>query len=315
MARLVVIGSLNMDLVACAPRLPVTGETLVGHTYFDEPGGKGANQAYAAARLEGSVAMLGRVGDDEFGRRMRDNLRQAGCSVTGILTLPGCVSGIAVIFVADTGENTIIIVPGANDRFTGADVMAQAGELADARVVLLQLENPLPTVVAAARAAHAAGARVILDPAPAQPLPHELWATLDIVTPNETEAAILAGLPPGRLTPAEAAPLARQLQQRGARHVIVKLGDQGCLLAEAGAAPRHLPAPQVAAVDSTAAGDIFNAALGVALAEGQELAAACGFANAAAALSVTRRGAQACAPTRAEVAQMLNARSSVRPRG
>jgi len=297
--KIVVIGSLNMDLVGCAPRIPVVGETIVGHKYFSEPGGKGANQAYAAAKLGGRVAMLGRVGSDEFGREMRQNLEQVGCDVSGLLTIPGATSGIALIFVADTGQNSIIIVPGANGRFSPEDVDAGHGYLEGAALVLLQLENPLPTVLAAARAGRRAGARVILDPAPAREVPTELFELCDIITPNETEAAILAGLPPASLNPDQAVEIARKLQARGARTVIVKLGEQGCMLVNGGS--QLLPAPAVKAVDTTAAGDVFNAGLAVGLGEGLDLAGACKFANRAAALSVTRLGTQIATPARAEV--------------
>lgn len=297
--KIVVVGSLNMDLVACAPRIPVVGETITGHTYFDEPGGKGANQAYAVGKLGGKVAMLGRVGSDDFGRRMRENLEQVGCDVSGILTIPDCLSGIALIFVADDGHNTIIIVPGANNRFSPEDLSRAQGNLEGAALVLLQLENPMPTVVAAARAARRAGARVILDPAPAAPLPEELFGLVDVLTPNETEAAILAGLKPTRLDTQQAAEIARRLRARGTQSVIVKMGDQGCLLVEDGE-PRVFPAPRVKAVDTTAAGDVFNGGLAVALAEGADLAQACQFANACAALSVSRMGTQAATPSRQE---------------
>jgi len=302
--KIVVIGSLNMDLVGCAPRIPVVGETIVGHTYFSEPGGKGANQAYAAARLGGRVAMLGRVGSDDFGRAMRANLEHAGCDVEGLLSVEG-TSGIALIFVADDGHNSIIIVPGANDRFSPENVDAAGGFLEGAAWVLLQLENPLPTVLAAAKAARRAGARVILDPAPARTLPDELFALADIITPNETEAAILAGLAPGPLNPEQALGIASKLQARQARTVIVKLGEQGCLLVNQDK-PQLIPAPKVKAVDTTAAGDEFNAGLAVGLSEGLDLPAACRFANAAAALSVTKLGAQASAPTRAELEAFLH---------
>jgi ribokinase len=297
--KIVVIGSLNMDLVGCAARIPVVGETITGHTYFSEPGGKGANQAYAAAKLGGHVSMLGRVGNDDFGRAMRANLQQAGCDVEGLLSVEG-TSGIALIFVADSGHNSIIIVPGANDKFTPEDVDVAGRYLEGAAWVLLQLENPLPTVSAAARAARRAGARVILDPAPARALPDELFALADIITPNETEAAILAGLAPGPLNPGQALGIARKLQARQARTVIVKLGEQGCLLVDQGE-PQLFPAPKVRAADTTAAGDEFNAALAVGLSEGLDLPATCRFANRAAALSVTKLGAQASAPTRAEL--------------
>ena len=298
--KIVVMGSLNMDLVGCAPRIPVVGETIVGNKYFSEPGGKGANQAYAAAVLGGRVAMLGRVGSDEFGREMRSNLEKAGCDVSGLLTIKGATSGIALIFVADSGQNSIIIVPGANDLFSPQDVDAADPYLKGAALVLLQLENPLATVLAAARAARRAGARVILDPAPAREIPDELLELSDVVTPNETEAAILAGLPPGGLNPDQALAIARKLQARKAKTVIVKLGEQGCLLVD----PRTstlVPAPRVKAVDTTAAGDIFNAGLAVALSEGLDLPAACAFANRSASLSVTKLGTQAATPSRAEV--------------
>lgn len=298
--KIVVVGSLNMDLVACAPRIPVVGETITGHTYFDEPGGKGANQAYAVGKLGGKISMLGRVGSDDFGRRMRENLAQVGCDVSGIEIINGSQSGIALIFVADDGHNTIIIVPGANDRLSPEDIEAAKGSLKGSSLVLLQLENPLPTVIAAARAGRVAGARVVLDPAPARPLPDELFGLVDIMTPNETEAAILAGLQPSRLDTRQAAEIAQKLRAKGTKTVIVKLGDQGCLLVEDGE-PQVFPAPQVKAVDTTAAGDVFNGALAVALAEGADLARACQFANACAALSVSRMGTQAATPSREEV--------------
>lgn len=300
--KIVVIGSLNMDLVGCAARIPVVGETITGHTYFSEPGGKGANQAYAAAKLGGRVAMLGRVGSDDFGRAMRSNLQHAGCDVEGLLSVEG-TSGIALIFVADDGHNSIIIVPGANDRFSPEDVDAAGAFLEGAAWVLLQLENPLPTVLAAAKAARRAGARVILDPAPARTVPDELFALADIITPNETEAAILAGLAPGPLNPEQALEIARKLQARQARTVIVKLGEQGCLVVNQDS--QLIPVPKVKAVDTTAAGDEFNAGLAVGLSEGLDLLAACRFANAAAALSVTKLGAQASAATRAELDAFL----------
>ncbi|HEV2496069.1 MAG TPA: ribokinase [Terriglobia bacterium] len=297
--KIVVVGSLNMDLVGCAARIPVVGETITGHTYFSEPGGKGANQAYAAARLGGRVAMLGRVGSDDFGRAMRSNLEKAGCDVNGLLSVEGATSGIALIFVADDGHNSIIIVPGANNRFSPGDVEAAQPYFEGAAIVMLQLENPLPTVMAAARAGRRAGAKVVLDPAPAREVPEELFEHCDIITPNETEAAILAGLPPSSLNPDQAAEIARRLQERKAATVIVKLGSQGCLLVDEGV--QLLRAPTVKAVDTTAAGDVFNGGLAVALSEGSDLAPACNFANWAAALSVTRLGTQVATPSHTEV--------------
>lgn len=291
-----------MDLVAFAPRIPAPGETLTGHTFLSLPGGKGANQAYAAARLAANVAMLGRVGADDLGRQLRENLASANCDVTSVITSPDQTTGIALIFVADSGQNSIVIVPGANGQLSPADITASSSSFAGAAYVLLQLESPLATVTAAAQAARRAGAHVILDPAPApsSALPESLLKNVDILTPNETEAAILSGNPPARMTPSEAIEVGQRLRKQGPATVIVKLGEQGVALISANE-QQILPAPKVTAVDSTAAGDVFNAALAVALNENADLRAACQFANRAAALSVTRRGAQSSAPTRAEV--------------
>jgi ribokinase len=300
-ANIVVVGSLNMDVVAVAPRIPVTGETIIGNKYFTEPGGKGANQAYAAAQLGGKVAMLGRIGDDEFGQEMKHNLEKVGCDASGIKVVPG-TSGVALIFVAETGQNSIIVVPGANDEFGPHHVKDDADGFRGVKVVLLQLENPTETVLAAAQLAQKAGATVILDPAPApaKPLPKELFQACTIITPNETEAAILAGLPPSRLTPQQAVQVARKLQANGAATVIVKLGDQGCVVIDKQGATL-IAAPRVDAKDTTAAGDNFNGALAVGLSEGLSLRDAARFANNAAALSVTRLGTQVAVPSRAEV--------------
>jgi len=294
-----------MDLVAIAPRIPVVGETIIGGTYFTEPGGKGANQAYAAALLGGQVAMLGRIGDDDFGQQMRKNLEHAGCDASALGVEPGA-SGVALIFVDEKGQNSIIVVPGANNAFTPEHVQKDERQIAGAKIVLLQLENPIPTVLAAAQAARKAGAQVILDPAPAPaaPLPPELIKFVDILTPNETEAAILAGLPPGNLEPAQAVTIGRKLVAMGARVAVMKLGSQGCVIVD-GQNPVLIAAPKVKAVDTTAAGDVFNAGLAVALSEGLALPAACRFANHAAALSVTRLGAQAAVPNRADVNEFL----------
>ena len=299
-----------MDLVAISPRIPVVGETIIGTSYFTEPGGKGANQAYAAARLGGAVAMLGQIGDDEFGQEMRKNLEHAGCDASGLGIEPGA-SGVALIFVDEKGQNSIIVVPGANNALNPEHVAKASQRFDSAKIVLLQLENPIPTVLAAAQAARKAGARVILDPAPAPstPLPAELFKSVDILTPNETEAAILAGLPPGNLEPAQAVTIGCKLLGMGAKTAIMKLGSQGCVIVENGSS-LLIPAPKVKAVDTTAAGDVFNAGLSVALSEGLDLPAACRFANYAAALSVTRLGAQAAVPNRAEVNEFMKSSQS-----
>jgi ribokinase len=301
MAKIVVCGSLNMDVVAVAPRIPVAGETILGSKFFTTPGGKGANQAYAASKLSGDVAMLGRVGEDTFAGEMCYQLSEAGCNTQSIRSVPG-TSGVALIYVSDRGENSIVVVPGANQLLTAWDVSLESHLFRDCSVVLLQLETPLATVAAAAEEGREHGGRVILDPAPAphRPLPRELLESVDILTPNETEAAILAGLPPRPLNPGEAAAIALKLQSMGPSTVIVKMGAQGCLLWTGGESS-VIPAPQVKVVDSTAAGDVFNGALAVALSEGLDLPQACRFAVRASALSVTRLGAQSSVPTRAEV--------------
>ena len=228
--------------------------------------------------------MLGRVGEDDFGRAMIKNLADSGCGVRDLQSVRGA-SGVALIFVSETGQNSIIVVPGANNAYLAQDVRADAASLDGAGLVLLQLENPLETVLEAARQARRRGARVILDPAPAPvlPLPEELFGMVDIITPNETEAAILAGLPPGRLNPEDAKIVARKLQAMGAATVIMKLGDQGCLLVESGNATL-IPAPKVNAIDTTAAGDVYNAGLAVDLGEGMSMVDACRFAVCASAL-------------------------------
>jgi ribokinase len=301
MARIVVVGSLNMDLVAVTPRIPVAGETITGSRFFTVPGGKGANQAYAAAKLGGETAMLGRVGEDDFGRAMRGNLANVACDVAGVRTVAGA-SGVALIYVAEDGANCIVIAPGANHTFQAEEIDADAHLFEGCQVMLLQLEIPLAAVIASALYARQRGARVILDPAPApsHPLPAELLQAVDILTPNESEAAMLAGLAPGPLTVEQAGAIARTLQAKGARTVIVKLGEQGCLLCDS-ETQQLIRAPKVKAIDTTAAGDVFNAALAVALSEGPDLAAACQFAVKAGAVSVTRMGAQSSAPSRSEV--------------
>ena len=300
MAKIVVIGSLNMDIVAVASRLPLAGETLSGIQYLNEPGGKGANQAYAASKLGGDVAMLGRVGADDHGKRMRANLEAVGCHVGGLQAI-ACHSGVAVIFVAQSGQNSIVVVPGANEWYLPSDLRADAHSLAGANLILLQLETPIETVVAGARAAKSLGARVVLDPAPApKRLSSDLLENVDILTPNETEAAQLVGASATTLSMEEARDIGQQLQSSGPKTVIMKLGAQGCLLVERDVVTA-IPAPVVEAVDTTAAGDVFNGALAVACSEGASLVEACRFAIRAAAISVTRLGAQRSMPSRSEV--------------
>lgn len=299
--RVLVVGSLNMDLVVYCARRPGPGETLPGTDFTSVPGGKGANQALAAARLGGRVNMIGRVGADDFGGRLVDSLHDAGADVSRITRSTGVSTGVALITVDDQGENSIVVVPGANGRLTPADVERSRDLFAGAGALLLQLEVPLDTVTAAARLAAEAGVPVLLDPAPAplEPLPSELLRATDILLPNQHEAAVLAGTaPPEDLTTARV--VASDLLGLGPRVVVLKLGAQGALVAT-GSSCRHMPGIRVNAVDSTGAGDAFGGALAVALAQGMDLAMGVAFANRAGALSVTRRGAQPSMPTRSEV--------------
>ncbi|MET9886952.1 ribokinase [Streptomyces sp. NPDC006430] len=290
MTAIAVLGSTNMDLVAYVPKAPRLGETVTGRAFRTVPGGKGANQAVAAARCGAEVLMIGAVGADEFGARLRSALAAAGVGTAGLRTVEGA-SGTAHITVDDEGANSIIVVPGANARVTGLEA-GDAARIAAAETLLLQLEVPLSGVTAAARAARAHGVRTVLTPAPAQPLPVELLASVDLLVPNEHEAAALTGLTDPRQA---AAALLERVPE-----VVVTLGAAGALYAARGKEPFTVPAPRVRAVDSTAAGDTFVGALAVALGEGRPMRGALAWACAAAALSVLRPGAQDSMPTRAE---------------
>ena len=304
MTRILVVGSLNMDLMAMTPRLPRAGETVVGTRLLKSAGGKGANQALAAARLGGDVAMIGRVGSDEYGDAMRAGLASSGCDVGGVRRLEG-ESGVALIAVAENGDNCITVIPGANGKFMPADLEPEGDAFRAAQAVLLQLEIPLATVTAAAQMARHGGAQVILDPAPApEAMPAALMEAVDVLTPNESEAAWLAGRRPERLEDEDAVAIAGILQSRGPTCVVIKLGARGCLLRD-GQETTWIPAPTVTVRDTTGAGDVFNAAFAVAVTEGSGHADACRFAAAAAALSVSRFGAQASVPSRQELGSFM----------
>ncbi len=300
---IVVIGSLNMDFVLEVDRLPMPGETILGRGFRTVPGGKGANQAYAAAKLArgaSAVRMVGRVGSDAFGRALKTNLADVGVDIQAVLETGSEATGVALIHVDEAGQNSITVAPGANALVSPGDI----GSLEGARCVLLQLEVPLETVAKGLRNARQHAAIGILDPAPAREVPDEILALVDIATPNETEACMLAGVTPGRLIPDEAQAIGRRILERGAGSVIVKLGDRGCVYCGSGRSI-IVPAVPVRAVDSTAAGDTFNAALAIALVEDLAIEDALRFANAAAAISVTRPGAQTSAPSRVEVESLL----------
>jgi ribokinase len=321
---IVVVGSLNADLVSRVARLPAPGETVSAIAFDTYCGGKGGNQACAAARLGGRVALIGCVGDDEAGRMLKSSLEAVGVDVTAVDIVSGVPSGTALVTVDAAGQNQIIVVPGANQTLTPDRLARHHDSIAAAAIVLLQLEVPLETVRAAARMARAAGARVILDPAPApaDPLADDLLALLadvDYLTPNETELTLIADVPADATdaTNATNAPRdegtaagdaivhrARALLRRGVGSVIVTMGDAGAELVERGR-EHHWSARATHVVDTTGAGDTFNAALAVALAGGAPIEEAGTFACAAASVSVSRAGAQASMPTLDEVRPAL----------
>jgi len=300
----VVFGSINMDLVARTPRLPSAGETLTGEHFFTAPGGKGANQAVAAARLGAPTRMVGRVGGDVFGETLRQGLRDDGVDVASVATAQEQPSGVALITVDATGENTIIVVPGANGTL-GADDLAHLDDaLSEARVLLLQLEVPLAAVSEAARRAHERGVAVVLDPAPARPLPAELYAATAILTPNAGEAATLVGFELDDDAAIRRA--AEVLLERGAGSVVIKLGADGAYYHD-GARGLFVPSYKVTAVDTVAAGDAFNGGLAAALHDGRPFEQAVRWGIAAGALAVTKAGAQPALPRRAALFALLNA--------
>ena len=297
-ANVVVIGSLNMDLVTRAPRLPRGGETLIGHSFATVSGGKGANQAVAAARLGAQVSMVGCVGNDDYGVQLRDALlaEQINCQAVSVVEDS---SGVALIVVDDNSQNAIVIVAGANGLMTPGVVDRFDAVLQAADVIICQLEIPDATVGHALKRGRELGKTVILNPAPAsRPLPSDWFASIDYLIPNESEAAALSGLPVDSLESAEKA--AARLISMGAGNVIVTLGAQGALFSN-GAGYQHFPAPKVKAVDTTAAGDTFVGGFAAALAAGNTEVEAIRFGQIAAALSVTRAGAQPSIPTSTEV--------------
>lgn len=302
--RIVVVGSMNMDLVARVSRLPRPGETVFGNALAYIPGGKGANQAVAAARLGAHVTMCGRLGDDAFAAELRDSLSKAGVDVSSVRTSNGESSGVAWIGVDDDGLNCITVIAGANGRVTIDDVQHWDDLIRQADVVIVQGEIPLVAIEAVLAQASRAGVRSVFDvaPVPAEPLTETCWQA-DIISPNQWEAEQLTGLPVDSWPAAEAAALA--LYQMGARTVILKLGALGALIAEPGQPAIRMPACEIDAVDTTAAGDAFTAALAVAWAEGATLPDAARFACAAGACAAQKLGAQPAMPTRAAVEAQL----------
>jgi ribokinase len=296
--RIVVLGSANTDLVVRVPHLPAPGETIAGGDFHTLPGGKGANQAVAAARQGAEVYFIGAIGGDDFGARLCDGLARDGIDLKHLAALPGVASGVAMIVLDALGQNTIVLSPGANARVTPAQVEAAESVIRDADVLLCQLETPLPAVLRAIEIAQVHGVIVMLNPAPAQPLETSLLARVAYLLPNETEAALLTGL---RVTDvASAGQAAARLRTLGARRVLVTLGGQGVLIAE-DEASSLAAALTVQVVDTTGAGDTFVGCFAVAIAEGRTTAQAVCEAQCAAALKVTRLGAQNTIPRRDEV--------------
>ncbi len=319
-AHVTVLGSINMDLVVYTDRLPSSGETVLGTSFQTFPGGKGANQAVAAARMGARVAMLARVGDDAFGGQLMTNLRANWVDADWVKRTD-TASGTALITVDREGRNTIVVVPGANGEVLPADLDSWQDALTAADVLMMQLEIPLETVLEAARRAMAAGAVVVLNPSPARPLPEELLSLVDVLVMNEPETALISGM--GAATQDQIEQAASALLERGVGWVVVTLGEEGAL-AVSRAGTILSPGFKVKVVDTVAAGDAFTGALAAALAEGVSKVKPAGraalqealegrrdilrIANAAGALAVTVRGAQPSLPTRAQVDDFLRSR-------
>jgi ribokinase len=299
---IVVVGSVTMDMVTLTPQIPSIGQTVIGTSFSTTPGGKGANQAVAAARLGYPVEMVGKVGDDVYGPALLDNLARAGVGTAAMESTAG-PSGLAPIFLAETGENAIVVVPGANASVDPAFVDRHAGLIRSAGMVLCQLEIPMETISHTLQLCAEAGVPVMLDPAPAAKLPEELWSKVAWFTPNETEAAFYLE----KDTTAEAA--AQFLLLRGPKGIVLKRGAEGSFVAVEGGKSAWVSPFKVDAIDTVGAGDCFNGAFAVALLEGNHPWAAARIASVAAAVSVTRRGAQASMPTRADIQEFLTNRS------
>ena len=310
MARIIVVGSANVDLVARAPHIPSPGETVLGRDFVTALGGKGANQAVAAARLGADVTFITRVGHDSFGDQCLEGYAQNQIDLSFAHRDETEPTGIALIAVADDGENSIIVASGANMALTPADVQAAAAAFENADVLLLQLEIPLDTVAEAARLARKKGVKVVLNPAPAQPIPAQILETVDVITPNRIELAQLLGASEEDVLAMSDEQLAKAVLSLGPASGVLTLGAEGALAAGSWGWQR-VPAFEISAVDTTGAGDAFNGGLAVALALGQgDLANMVRFASACGAIAATRYGAQPSLPTLAEVEALLSAQEA-----
>lgn len=301
-SKILVVGSANMDMVISAPHFPQPGETVAGYGFMTNHGGKGANQAVAAARLGAQTAFVGKVGDDRFGQAMKDMMCQEGINVNALFTASQTPTGVALITTVPDGENTIIIEPGANAQLTPEDIMQAEGLFKEAGIVLMQLETPVPALTKAAELAKRHGAYVVLNPAPAplNPLPAGLLQHVDMLIPNETEAAAIAGIDVA--SEDDVATAMERLHSMGIKHVIITLGSKGACASAEGKVVR-VEARKVEAVDTTAAGDTFCGALCTALLQGENLEGAMHYGCKAAAISVTRRGAQMSMPRKEEITE------------
>jgi len=303
MAKILVVGSINMDLVVRVPHSPLPGETVLGGDFETFPGGKGANQAVAAARMGGDVTMVGRVGQDDFGNTLIKALVDDQIRTTHVIKDPHEATGIAMISVAANGENSIVVASGANYEVSIQDINKTRELMREAEILLLQLECPLEAVTAAVDLARAYEVPVVLNPAPAQPLSQAILSQVAYLTPNESELKILSG-------EEDADQAVKKLLSWGVKNLVVTLGAQGVRLIS-GEMDKHLPAYEITAVDTTAAGDAFNGALAVGLAEGLSLLEAVKYGMAAGALSTTKRGAQPSLPKREEVEDFLKSAGSM----
>lgn len=296
--KIIVVGSTNMDMVVKTSHIPEPGETVLGGTFFMNPGGKGANQAVAVARLGGDVIFVSKMGNDVFGKQSSRLYDEEGIDTRYLLSDDELPSGVALITVDSEGENSIVVAPGANAALSIADVNDALKDISANHIVLLQLEIPMDTVTFVALTAAQRGARVILNPAPAAALSRELLQHINILTPNETEASILSGIKVIGIDTAKQA--ASAIRDLGVANVVITMGESGALVF-AGGEFHAVKAPAVDPVDTTAAGDVFNGALAVALSEGKDLVTAVDFACEAASLAVTRMGAQSSIPYRNEL--------------
>ena len=313
-SSIVVVGSINLDLVSIGRRIPAPGETIRGDKFQTFHGGKGANQAVAIARLGHPVGMVAKVGDDDFGPRLRRGLRDAHVNIRSVSVAKGTASGVALISVDSKGQNSITVVPGANDQLLPRDLEKSLPQLRSAGIILTQLETPMETVEYLCTLAARFSVPFMLDPAPARAIPSRILRQVTFLTPNETETCALCGIVPEDLTPSSVGQFARKLRANGAANVIVKMGSRGAFIFAADGLSRMIPSFKVKAVDSTAAGDAFNAGLAVALMRGMAMHEAVRFGAAAGALSATRAGAQSSMPSAAEVAKLMKSQPGSKSR-